>query len=204
MIRSEWPPSSKKLSFTRQLGAIGIASAKLHATDVKLAGHSHRQRVHLPVENVDLRVGHRPADRHHAATRLASPGRHVHRRCRQRDFSTALCSAGLTGQASLYLYSCRLLFIRSDFWIDTSINLHVRNRSFHTGAYGKSTCKKTPVQLRKNAPIWSKVQLGILCETRSRRKKGREPKLPACVFNSRWRTGYWRRRKNFLPSAGTV
>src|SRR4051794_9263218 len=66
----------------RQLRPRQVPPAHLHAADVQLPGHPHRHELPRRTQQVDPRVGHRMADRHHspAPLPLAGPVRHVHRR----------------------------------------------------------------------------------------------------------------------------
>ena len=64
-----------------QFGSVQVAAPDLDASDVQLTGGTHRNRLHVLIEDVDLRVGDRLADGHERqlASRVAGPGRHVDR-----------------------------------------------------------------------------------------------------------------------------
>ena len=65
-----------------QVGTPKIAARQLHPADVQLTRYAHRHRVEVPIQQVDLGVGDRVADRHAAlgTTARASPEGDIDRR----------------------------------------------------------------------------------------------------------------------------
>jgi hypothetical protein len=61
-----------------QLGAVQIAARHARAADVDLSGHTHRHRLSVRVEDVDLRVRNRTADVGDAAAFFTNPGGRHH------------------------------------------------------------------------------------------------------------------------------